>query len=418
MHIKRLFPIFLIVFTNLLGAGVVVPILPIYAEGNFGATPLQITIFVSIFYAAQSIAAPFLGRISDRVGRRPVLIVSQIGTVLSFIIFIYAAPLGELVGDWARPLGISGGLLIIYLARVLDGATGGNFIIAQAYIADTSTPENRASSFGILGAAFGLGFVFGPAFGGFLAPFGLTMPFIGAALITTVSVILTVVSLDESIPVEKRQKSKARKAKVPISQLLNNQTIMLIAAISFIFTLALAILQSTIALFADHVLFPVAAAQTVGRNVGIILAFIGIFSIIIQLGLIKPLVKQFGERRVIIFAGLSLIIGYLGYLYTNSAVVFVLFSAPVSIGIGVSQPTLQALITRFGTAETQGQVLGFFQSSNNFAFIIGPIGAGYLFERYTPQAPFAVMIPFMLLAVGLSFLLLQRQNPEFIIADV
>ncbi|MEM7331549.1 MAG: MFS transporter [Chloroflexota bacterium] len=412
MDSRRLLPIFLIVFTDLLGAGVIAPILPIYTEGVFGATPLQITIFVALFYAAQSVAAPALGRISDRVGRRPVLIVSQIGTVFSLIIFIYAEPLGTAVNGLGFNFGLSGGLIVIYLARILDGITGGNFIIAQAYITDVSTEENRASSLGVLGAAFGLGFIFGPAFGGLLAPFGLTIPFIGAVLLTILSVFLTIIMLNESLPSEKRQLSKKHIPQAQLSHFFTSSSIILIISISFIITMALAILHSTFALFVDRMLFPNASPEIVGRNVGILLTFIGIFSVINQLFLIKPLVKQFGERKVIIFAGISLIIGFLGYSFTDSPVAIVLFSAPVSFGIGLSQPALQALITRFGTTQTQGQLLGFFQSSNNLAFIIGPIWAGFVFERYNPQVPFALMIPLMLIAVALSIWLIRHEIPN------
>ena len=180
MNTRRLLPIFVIVFTNILGAGVILPILPLVAEGQFGATALQATMLASAYFAAQFIAAPWLGRLSDRYGRRPVLIVSQIGTILSFVLFSLAAPLGEVLDSAGLTLAISGGLIILYLARILDGITGGNITTAQAYITDVSTPETRAQSLGLISAAFSLGFIFGPAFGGLLAGYSLVAPFVGA----------------------------------------------------------------------------------------------------------------------------------------------------------------------------------------------------------------------------------------------
>ncbi len=177
MDRKRLFPILLIVFTNILGAGVILPILPLYAEGQFGGSILQITLLSTSFFAAQFLAAPWLGRLSDRYGRRPVLIVSQIGTVAAFILFILAGPLGQVINSWGLALPMSGGMIMLYLARTLDGITGGNITTAQAYVTDVTPEEHRAQGLGLVQAAFGAGFIFGPAFGGVLANLGPVAPF-------------------------------------------------------------------------------------------------------------------------------------------------------------------------------------------------------------------------------------------------
>jgi MFS transporter, DHA1 family, tetracycline resistance protein len=198
MDMRRLLPISLIIFTNILGAGVILPILPLYAEGAFGGTILQITLLSTAFFAAQFVAAPILGRLSDRVGRRPVLIFSQIGTVISFVLFIFAAPLGRMIDGVGLALPLTGGMSMLYLARILDGITGGNITTAQAYISDVTPEEHRAQGLGLIQAAFGLGFIFGPAFGGILARYGSVVPFIGAAIITSITTLLTTFMLKES----------------------------------------------------------------------------------------------------------------------------------------------------------------------------------------------------------------------------
>jgi DHA1 family tetracycline resistance protein-like MFS transporter len=409
MDRRRIIPIFVIVFTNILGAGVILPILPLVAEGQFGATALQATTLAAVFFAAQFLAAPWLGRLSDRYGRRPILIVSQIGTVLSFIMFSLASPLGSLI-DGAMPgLQISGGLIILYLARLLDGITGGNITTAQAYITDVSTEESRAQALGTLSAAFGMGFIFGPAFGGFLAGFSLVAPFIGAAIITSGSVLLTIIMLKESLPPEKRTSTQSTQIEIPLRHYLRNQTITLIFAITFVTTLAFAALQSTFALYAERVVFPEASSQIVARNVGLVLTVIGVFTVITQASLIKPLVNRFGERRLILLGQTSLILAFSGLAALSNPWLVTLFAIPVAFGNGINQPSLQSLITRFGDARTHGRLLGLYQSSRSLALIIGPIWAGFVFQVVSPRAPFAIAVP--LLFIGLTLgLLLQRHS--------
>ncbi len=201
---RRTFPILLIVFTNILGAGVIIPILPLFAEGEFNGSILQITLLSTAYFGAQFLAAPWLGRLSDRYGRRPLLIISQAGTVVAFLLFIFARPLGAAIDSMGMGLAISGGMIMLYIARILDGITGGNLTIAQAYMSDITAQKDRAQGLGLVQAAFGMGFIFGPAFGGILSNYGVVAPFIGAALITTVTLLLTIFTLQESLPPEER----------------------------------------------------------------------------------------------------------------------------------------------------------------------------------------------------------------------
>ncbi len=413
MDFRRILPIFIIVFTNILGAGVILPILPLVAEGQFGSTVLQATTLGAVFFAAQFIAAPWLGRLSDRVGRRPVLIVSQIGTVFSFIMFSLAAPIGNMIDATGIQLGMSGGLFILFLARILDGITGGNITTAQAYISDVSSKENRAQALGTLSAAFGMGFIFGPAFGGFLATVSLVAPFIGAAIITSGSVVLTTVMLKESLPPEDRAKSKQGKAQTPASYFIKMPTIFLILAITFVATLAFSALQSTFALYAERVIYPdLEDAAAVARNVGLILTVIGVFTVITQGVLIKPLVRNYGERSVVIIGQAILMIAFAGLAVASNPWFVVLIGPLVAAGNGLTGPSLQSLVTRFGSRQDQGQLLGIYQSARSIALIGGPIFAGLLFQEVSPRAPYVTAVPLIALSIGLAYLLKRQAAPS------
>lgn len=418
MDRRRFIPIFVIVFTNILGAGVILPILPLVAEGEFGASALQATTLSAVYFAAQFLAAPWLGRLSDRIGRRPVLIVSQIGTVFSFILFTLAGPIGQIIDSSGWSLGVSGGLVILYLARVLDGITGGNITTAQAYVTDISPKESRAQALGSLSAAFGLGFIFGPAFGGFLSGISLTAPFIGAAIITSGSVVLTTLMLKESLPPKARAANTASQSEIPIIHFLRNRTILLLFLITFVITLAFAALQSTFALFAERAIYPQAESATVARNVGLVLTVIGMVTVLTQAFFIKPLVNRFGEQKSILIGQASLVIAFSGFAVFSSPLLITLFAMPVAFGNGINQPSLQSLITRFSDERTHGRLLGLYQSSRSLALIVGPVWAGIVFQSISPRAPYAIAVPLLLLSIGLSLLLQRSVFPTQVVSGV
>jgi MFS transporter, DHA1 family, tetracycline resistance protein len=413
MNFRRILPIFIIVFTNILGAGVILPILPLVAEGQFVATVLQATTLGAVFFAAQFIAAPWLGRLSDRIGRRPVLIVSQIGTVLSFVMFSLAAPIGNQIDASGIQMGMSGGLMILFLARILDGITGGNITTAQAYISDVSSEDNRAQALGTLSAAFGLGFIFGPAFGGFLATVSLVAPFIGAAIITSGSVLLTAVMLKESLPPEARATVIPGGKQTPASYFVKMPTVFLILTITFAATLAFSALQSTFALFAERVLYPeIDDAAVVARNVGLILTVIGVFTVLTQGILIKPLVQNYGERTVVIIGQAALMIAFAGLAAASNPWLVTFIGPLIAMGNGLTGPSLQSLITRFGSRQDQGQLLGIYQSARSIALIIGPIFAGLLFQAISPRAPYITAVPLIAISIGLGTLLKRQAIPS------
>jgi len=397
---KRLYPILLIIFTNILGAGVIMPILPLYAEGQFGGTILQITLLSTSYFAAQFVAAPWLGRLSDRIGRRPVLMVSQFGTVVAFLLFILAGPLGHAIDGFKLALPMSGGMIMLYVARILDGITGGNITTAQATISDLTTPEERAQGLGLLQAAFGVGFIFGPSFGGFLSTLGPVAPFVGATIITTGTLLLTAFTLKESLPPEERTAGEAKsRSAISLREALAKPGLVTVLVLGFIAALAFSAMPSTFALFADRVLFPdTVEPGRVQTLIGLMLTFNGLMRVVTQLVLLRPLIQRLGERRLILVGVLSLMVGFLGVANTTNAVLVTIFFAPYAIGQGVNEPSLQSLTTRFGTERTRGGLLGLYQSARSLALIFGPVWAGMVFEQVSPQAVFWVGAGLMVLA--------------------
>jgi DHA1 family tetracycline resistance protein-like MFS transporter len=407
---KKLFPIMLILFTNILGAGVILPVLPLYAQGQFKGTVPQVTLLASAFFGAQFLAAPWLGRLSDRYGRRPILMVSQLGTVLAFIIFIFAGPLGTIIDGFAPGLPLTGGMIILFSARILDGITGGNITTAQAYVNDITTDKERARGLGLLQAAFGAGFVFGPALGGILGAYGSIAPFIGATIITTGTLLLTAFTLKESLPPEERTASQSGKtrAKIPLRALLSQHTLLLMLLIGFLASLAFSSMPAIFSLFADHVIFSEEVASgRVRLYIGLMLTFLGLMQVVTQLAFIKPLVERLGERRTLIFGDIALALAFSGMaLAANPFVVSALLGV-YAFGQGVSEPSMQSLMTRFGDRRTGGYLLGLYQSARSLALIFGPILAGYIYASGNPRMVFVAGGGVMLITLIGSILLLK-----------
>jgi DHA1 family tetracycline resistance protein-like MFS transporter len=412
MDRRRLFTISAIVFTNILGAGVILPILPLYAEGQFQATVFQAALLATAFFGAQFIASPWLGRLSDLYGRRPVLIFSQIGTILSFVMFIFAAPLGALIDGLGLNLGITGGLAMLFAARTLDGITGGNITAARAYVADVSTREERTHALGLLQASFGIGFIFGPAFGGVLAGINTIAPFIGAALITTGTVLLTIIFLQESLPAEERAASRERGKGPALSTLLANRNVALILSVAFLSTLAFSAIPPTFSLYADRVLFPDADQTTVIRNVGFMLTFLGAATSLTQGVLLKPLGRRFGDRNLILTGTLLFMLVMLLIPTTTSAVIVTVLWGFFAFARGISDSPQQSLLSRIADERTQGRVLGIYQSVFSLALIFGPIWAGYVFETISPRATFWVGATFLIPSSILASILRRAHIPE------
>lgn len=412
MNKERLATVFLIVLTNTIGATVILPMLPLYVEKQFGATPLQATLVIAAFYAAQILAAPWLGKLSDRFGRRPILIISQIGTIFAYLMFFFAAQLGAGLERIGLTLGLSGGLMVIYLARILDGLTGGNVSVAEAYASDISNDKSRAQALGLIGGAIGVGHILGPAIAALLSGINLIAPIVGAAIMSAVTLLLTIILLDETVSIEKRSDVTSVTPSVSIKRLLSNKTVLLIMTVAFVIGFYIAAVMSSFALYAERALFPNQPVEVVARNAGLVIVLMGVGVAISQMILVGPLVKWLGEQVVVILGGGLLIVSTIGFGSATSAGMVVIPIITYSLGYSISWPSLQAIMTRFGSKETVGRLLGLFQSAFSLALIVAPVAAGLILEKIGPRAIFYNGTWLMGLATFLALVLAHIDLPS------
>ena len=292
---RPLLVIFLTIFVNLVGFGIIIPLLPFYAQ-TFGASPLVIGLLFASFSLSQLLASPWLGHLSDQWGRRPVLIFSLIGTVVSFVM-----------------LAVARSLPMLFVARIVDGLSGGNITTARAYIADITTEENRARAFGVLGAAFGLGFIVGPALGALLSHISYTAPIWAAAAITVVATVLAWVWLPETVH---RAHAGGGAPWDALADLGRRPHLRLLFSVDFVYWMAFAVYQTTFALFGAR-RFGFDAAHT-----GYLLSAFGFLGVLVQGALVGPIVSALGARRTLAFGLMAAAIGWGGSALTHSLSVF------------------------------------------------------------------------------------------------
>jgi len=359
-----LLPVFLIVLVDVFGMTLVIPLLAIYAE-SLHATPLQAMLLVSVFAACQLVSGPIIGHLSDRFGRKPMLLISQVGTFIGFLVMARASVL------W-----------MLYVARVLDGSTAGNLSLAQAYIADHTEPSQRAKSFGLIGIAFGIGFFIGPSLTGFLsAAYGLTAPIYLAACMSALSILCTATLLkggtqshhafdDRDAVFHLRTYTKFFSRPGMRERLL--QFLFFITSFSFFI--------SGFALFAER-RFTHDGHPFGPREIGYVFGYVGFLGIILQGGLIGRLVKRFGEPGLVAMGFVALAVGYFGLGVATSVVVLMLMGTLAAFGNGVIRPALTALITHRAERQEQGVVLGITQALMSMASIVSPVIGGLLIQH-------------------------------------
>jgi multidrug resistance protein len=362
MKRSPLLVIFTTVFIDLVGFGIVIPVLPYYAEGTiFNATPRTVGILFASYSVMQLIFSPILGKLSDKYGRRPVLLLSIIGTGLGFLI-----------------LGFATTIWMLFAGRILDGITGGNISTAQAYIADVTTKENRARGMGLIGAAFGLGFIFGPAIGGILSRWGVHVPFIFAAALCFANAVLLYFTLPETVTKDHPARNLAGGGR-GFSQLIKAMTLPqlgFVLTIYFLFVVAFSIMTASFSLYTMF-RFGYDAQHT-----GYLFAYVGVISVIIQGGLIGRLVKQFGEITLVIvgaicFAGSLFAVPFVGP--SSGGLLGLLIGGGVfSLGNSLATPALNSLASKSASAAEQGTVLGVTQSVASLARAVGPSIAAVL----------------------------------------
>jgi len=361
----------LIVLIDLLGFTVVMPLLAPFAE-QYGFREWQIGLLFSAYPLCQLIAGPILGRMSDRYGRRPILIFSQAGTALSFLI-----------------LGLSRNFTVMLLARMLDGASGGNILVAQAFVADVTTPENRSRGMGLIGMAFGLGFVLGPLLGGVLVSlpiaedWRLRLPFLVAAGFSTLAWILVLSRLPESRPVGARNRESARvlswRGLVDTMTLPGIGQLMLLG---FLSVLAFAALEGTLSLYLRR------RMDWNARSAAFVFAGLGLLSALVQGGLIRRLVPRFGEPRLI-GAGIAIVaLGFACLALASGALELAGAIVLVGVGQGLVGPSVSGMLSRITPASEQGAVFGTLSSAQTLARMISYSTANLLLGRVSTAAPY------------------------------
>jgi MFS transporter, DHA1 family, tetracycline resistance protein len=414
MDKRRITITFLIVLTNTIGATAILPMLPIYVEGQFHATPVQAMLVIAAFYAAQFVAAPWLGKLSDRFGRRRLLIVSQMGTIVSYLLFLFASPLGNTFGV---VLGMSGGLIMIYVARLLDGLTGGNVSVAEAYASDISDDKSRAQALGLIGGANGVGHILGPALAIALSGISLLAPIVGALVVSGATLLLTILFLDETLTPEKRSARQNAEPDIPVVRLLTNRPVALVLATAFVIALYIATVFSSFSVYAERVLFADQPSEIVVQNVNFMIMMMGLAAAVSQIFLVAPLVRRVGEQALIVIGSILLLISAIGI--SSGSLVLVLASLlAYALGFAMSWPSLQAVMTRFSSQETMGRQLGLVQSAFSLAFILAPLAAGFLLQAIGPQAIFYNGALLMGLAIILGIIVLHLIVPGSAIRQI
>lgn len=383
---KPLLTLFLIVFVDLLGFGIIIPLFPFVAE-RMGADPWLITFGgAGIYSLAQVIAAPLWGRASDAYGRRPVLFVSMLGAVAGYV--------------W---LGLAGSLAMLIASRALSGMMAGNISAAFAYVADVTAPENRAKGLGMIGAAFGLGFMLGPVIGGLLGgtdpdTMNFTLPALVAAALSALAALGTWLFLPESLKPEDRRpwsasrsaaapgrgalRSVAALAMSPFASVAHHAVLRGVVTAVFLIGVCGTILQSIV---------PVWGAAALGltpRDVGFVFFAMGVVGVAVQGGLVGPLVKRLGEKQVLYLSALAHAIGFVTLALASDRAALLLGALAFSAGHATFNTTASSLVSLEAEPRSKGAALGAMQSASAAGRIVGPASSGAIYSGVGASAPF------------------------------
>jgi multidrug resistance protein len=360
--------VFVTVFLDLVGFGIVIPLLPLYAQ-RFGAGAVAVAWLLAVYSLMQFLFAPAWGRLSDRIGRRPVLLIGLFGSAASYL-----------------ACGLAGSLPLLFAARALSGVAGANVGVAQACIADVTRPEERARGMGMIGAAFGLGFIVGPALGGILSRWGFQAPFLFAAALTFANATLAIFRLPESLPPHRRTQRPAGLTLADRARALFGRAtparLRALYLAGFLFTLAFAGMEGTFSLWAD------AKWHVSGHGIAYLFVYLGVVSSVAQGGVVSRVVRRAGERTTALVGLACVAAGLAGAALAPSWPPLLVALGLIAFGQGMASPTVSSLISHQGGPGEQGRLLGIYQSLSALGRAAGPVAGGVALAHAGLSAPF------------------------------
>jgi len=378
--------VFFTVLLDLLGFGMVLPLLPFYAQ-DFGASPLGVTMLFASFSLAQFVFAPIWGRLSDRVGRRPVLLGSIAGAVVAYALFAFA-----------------GSFTVLLLARTASGIAAANYSIAQAYVADVTPPEERARGMGLLGAAFGLGFVLGPVMGGLAGKLGYAAVPAAAGILSLANLVLAFFLVPESLPAQRRQEIAAGRwaDSNDLRRAAHNRPVAALMLLFFLVILAFASMESTLGLFVEE-RYGFGFFETAW-----LFTFLGVVMVVVQGGLLGRLAKRFGERRLMLAGILLMAVGLAVLPFGRLIALLGMATGLLAVGMGLQNPSTLSLISRMTDDHHQGGTLGVTRSLGALARGVGPLWGGWAFGALGPAWPFWSAALLMTVALGVGIVVARN----------
>jgi DHA1 family tetracycline resistance protein-like MFS transporter len=395
---RQITPVILFVFVDLLGYSLFLPLLPYYAE-NLGATPSLVGLLVASNALAQLIAAPIVGRLSDRIGRRPLIIFSVVGTIVSFVLLGLVEPLATLIAS-----GASSGtryemaaIGLLFFTRALDGLAGGNASLARAYITDVTDEEERARGLGLIGAAFGLGFIIGPALGGFMSNWGLAtsafatlglsryaVPAFAAAGLAVLNLIGVVLRLPESLSPERRAELAHSPRTAFRGQLmweaLKRPKFNTLLSTRFLYSVAFTVFTANFALYTQYQL------ELADRATSYILAYVGVLVVLVQGLAIGRLTARYTEKILVFGASVLLGVTLLAWSFVSNVALLLVILAPLALSGGVLNTVTNSALTKSVYPEEVGGALGLSEALNSLARVIAPAAGGYFIEWLGPPS--------------------------------